>query len=136
MKLIFLEAFVLVVAMWPLLSEGRLAPVLSRLGSSSLSSGALVGDQLTSGQFKDELTVAFSGVSHPELVLIVIKNQPQQLTSDQFLKEMRGFEIETDSLFAQQVNEPYTALVEFLATHSNVRVARENVDSINEGLIK
>lgn len=133
MKLIFLEAFVLVVAMWPLLSEGRLAPVLSRLGSSS---GAVVGDQLTSVQFKDELTVAFSGLSHPELTLIVIKNQPQQLTSDQFLKEMRGFEIETDNMFAQQVNEPYTALVEFLATHPNIRVARENVDSINEGLIK
>lgn len=128
------KAFIILAFVW--ISEASYAPVLSRLGTNRMSSGGVqLGQKIDSAEFKDELTMALASSSNT-LDLVVIRNAGVSLTSSDFLTEMRKFEIEGDSVFEQQVSEPYISLIEFLATHPNVKVNRIDVDTINDGLLK
>ena len=128
------KAFITLAALW--ICEASYAPVLSRLGTNRVgTTGAIpLGQKINSAEFKDELTFALASTNTLELV--VIRAGGVSLMSSDFVNEMRKFEIEGDSVFEQQVSEPYTTLIEFLATHPNVRVNRVDVDTINDGILK
>lgn len=129
------KAFITLAAvLW--MCEASFAPVLSRLGTNRVGTagGIPLGQQIDSAEFKDELTFALASTN--TLKLVVIRAGGVSLTSSDFVNEMRKFELEGDSVFEQQVSEPYTSLIEFLATHPNVEVNRVDVHTINDGIVK
>lgn len=106
-------------------------PVLSRLGSKLDSNN--LGEHVDTASFKDELTISLSKVN--QLTLVLIKTA-SSLTSADYVQEMRRFELESDVLFQPQVNDAYTTLISYLASHPNVKVEKVLVDDVNDGLLK
>lgn len=106
-------------------------PVLSRLGSKLDSNN--LGEHVDTASFKDELTISLSKVN--QLTLVLIKTA-SSLTSADYVQEMRRFELESDVLFQPQVNDAYTTLISYLASHPSVKVEKVVVDDVNDGLLK